>query len=210
MLTVEKKVQSFDSVLLQNGIDRFTEKSGWSQDLHTDFYCERACAQKSGASLDGDALWKKLHEWSALRGGVRGMRERWECKFGDMKCEYRKILRLKYPNIESCKWDSVKGLFHVAHGIKGVQSSVFASKLCHFILPSVFTVVDIEVMRLYLNAEQYGQYWKFCQKRWQECDQDALKGMLKAEILRHDKKADFSGYPWATKIAELCVMGRKK
>ncbi len=205
MLKVEKEVLAFDSFLLEKGIERFKEKSGWEKDLRSCFYRKRVREQKSGKPLDGGVLCCKLHEWSALRRSHPGLCGRWESKFGDLECEYRKILRLKKPSIESCEWNSVKKLFYIAHAIKGVDSAVFASKLCHFILPSVFTVVDNEVMRLYLNKEQYGQYWKFCQNRWKACDQKTLIKRMQ-DVVGGDWFAD---YPFATKIAELCVMGRR-
>ena len=211
MLKVEKEVLAFDSFLLDKGIERFKEKSGWEKDLRSCFYRKRVREQKCGKPLDGGVLCCKLHEWSALRRSPPGLCERWEDNFGDLECEYRKILRLKkpsIPSIESCQWETVAGLFSTAHEIKKTKSdsAVFASKLCHFILPSVFTVVDNEMMGLPLNKEQYGQYWKFCQNRWKACDQNALINRMQ-DVVGDDWFAD---YPFATKIAELCVMGRVK
>jgi hypothetical protein len=118
--------------------------------------------------------------------------------------EYQKLINKcqgKTPNITFLKWSDVEPLFLVAKEIKGVPSPVFASKFCHFMLPGVYPIVDNEVLG---GCKSYQVYWKICKKLWNETkNKDALIKLLSKQI----GKGVISGYPWPTKVFELCLIG---
>lgn len=92
----------------------------------------------------------------------------------------------------------------MARSIKGVESPVFASKLCHFLLPNIFPVIDHAVVDV--NG-CYFDYWTYCSRQWQGCEEKAL-------LIDIMKKAIgvsvFAQYPFSTKIVELCLIGERQ
>ena len=86
--------------------------------------------------------------------------------------------------------------------VKGVGSPVFASKLCHFILPSAFPVVDGEAVQG--SAIPYVDYWERCRACWTGCRE---KRELRAELRDRMSSEPIVSYPWSTKITELCWIG---
>jgi hypothetical protein len=66
---------------------------------------------------------------------------------------------------------TVAPLFEVAAEIKPVLSPVFASKLCHFLCPSIFPVFDNTLVKT--GKIGYREYWTECENWWEEAPQKA-------------------------------------
>ena len=109
------------------------------------------------------------------------------------------------PNLDTCEWEHVAGLYEVAASIKGLSTPVFGSKLCHFILPDVFPVIDWDFIGV--SADDYRGYWEFCKTEWTSCqDRKSLVAVLSPCI-----ESKYQHYfPWSTKITELCIAGSKR
>ncbi len=84
--------------------------------------------------------------------------------------------------------------------IKDVRSPVFCSKLCHFVAPTKFPVIDNAAMGL--PYRDYGTYWMFVRREWCETsneERQRFEAELKAEI--DDELTP--NYPLACKIVEI-------
>ena len=106
-------------------------------------------------------------------------------------------------DLSTATWEHLSGLFDTAVSIKGVTSPVFASKLCHFIFPNAFPVADRAAFGVAGNREGCWACWK---DLWLECRaRQELTEILRSVI----GEPVTPGYPWATKITELCLVGHR-
>jgi len=110
------------------------------------------------------------------------------------------------PNIEQFRWEEVAELFWAAHSIKHgafrCDSPVFGSKLCHFIYPKVFPVLD----NLGTGIFEYEFYWRGMKDEWARFPhKDEARDKLEREISAQEKVC--RDYPFETKIIELCHIG---
>lgn len=54
------------------------------------------------------------------------------------------------------------------------------------------------------SARSYSAFWAEAREAWRECqDREQLSACLRVEI----RSRDLNGYPWATKIVDLCHAG---
>jgi hypothetical protein len=106
--------------------------------------------------------------------------------------------------MQNVEWEDLESLYRIAFDIKGVNSPVFGSKLCHFLLPDAFPVYDRDVIRF--AARDYEDYWRFCKTQWMSCEtKKELKDLLSREI-----GLDVAPrYPFTTKVTELCIIGSR-
>jgi hypothetical protein len=107
-------------------------------------------------------------------------------------------------NLQTACWEQIAPLFAIAHAIKDVDSPVFGSKLCHFLLPDAFPVIDRSAVGL--GWRSYEEYWRYCHEQWVECSQksdltDALRREVGFELM--------PSYPFTTKLTELCLIGSR-
>lgn len=173
-------------------------------EFHDPLYRELKLRANNGIS---ESFWRflvdELTHWRAIRPRTKqwifdqGIR-----KLPQLKRHYQRILDLHdgpEQSIEVMNWSELNELFSIAAEIKDVASPVFASKLCHFLLPPAFPVLDNTLVRS--NWKTYEQYWSFCKNEWLGCTQ---KDILIAELQREMPTSPCSFYPWATKITELC------
>ena len=209
---------------LDRGIEKFQSGQGRPWGFDEEFYRD---LRKMRSCRFTPKWWEKIYQtnksgsltkWRATRNAQNDVREEGRRRLCELRQAYESIPNaVKKSGIESksCDWDIVEPLFGIAHKIKETKGkyAVFASKLCHFILPKAFPVIDHTALRVNNpNAEVYREYWKLSRQQWCACDKqtkDALCEQLRKEIWRNDKASDLTDYPWATKIAELCVMGRR-
>jgi len=184
------------------------EKPRWGRDFHNSFYKHLG---ELGANGLTEQWWKTipdiLWEWVAIRPMTKlFIRERGRDRLSDLATGYKQLLskcKAKTPKNILLKWEDVELLFTVAKKIKGVQSPVFASKLCHFIAPGVFPVIDQEVLG---GSNNYKDYWQHCKMLWQEVnDKNSLMKILSNTI----GNGVISDYPYTTKITELCLIGER-
>ena len=154
-----------------------------------------------------DELWN----WRAIRPSSKTtVRQKGLGCLRRLDAEYDRILRTtgeQKPNLETVSWEMLSGLYEVARSIKRLKhpSPVFGSKLCHFILPNAFPVVDREMIGIGCD---YGDYWNDCSTQWAACTRkQELAQYLERAIESEIKGRVTEYYPWATKVTELCITG---
>ena len=109
--------------------------------------------------------------------------------------------------IENAEWKDVSTLFDLTQRIKGSQSPVFASKLCHFLFPSAFVVVDWTLTGC--AGRPYGAFWAEAQHAWLRLSISHRRRLVE-ELRRAIRQPGSGRYPWATKIVELCIIGARQ
>lgn len=196
---------------LKAGINYWlTEKPHWPKDFHNEFYHQLHQLQKDGL----DRAWwcaivEHLSGWRANRPfskvviykkGLPYLQEL-ETLYNDIICQPQ----LKSLTLDTLTWNDVRPLYHKAKLIKNVQSPVFGSKLCHFILPNAYPVVDQDAVGIRTN--DYSDYWRNCKFMWQHCsDKNRLQSILSDAVGRRLER----DYPWSTKITEICWIGSRQ
>jgi hypothetical protein len=109
------------------------------------------------------------------------------------------------PTIEDVRWEDLVSLFEIAFWIKWperrIASPVFASKLCHFIFPNVFPVVDNEATGYF----DYEFLWRGMKDEWLRFpNRDEAKAVL---LKAMENTSKYELYPIETRIIELCHIG---
>jgi hypothetical protein len=107
-----------------------------------------------------------------------------------------------FREVQARGWKGDAPLYSLAYGIKG--SSVFAGKMCHFLLPNLYVVMD----NWAVDAFDYEIYWRGMRDAW--CSftgQDTARKML-IDAIGPDATPN-PRYPIETKIIELCHIGQK-
>lgn len=105
------------------------------------------------------------------------------------------------PSIANLDWERVLPLFEIASSIKP-GSPVFPSKLCHFLFPKAFTVMDHEATGVF----EYEFYWRGMKDEWRRFPEkeeaiEILTGAVESSGPLHPM------YPFETKIMELSRVG---
>jgi hypothetical protein len=200
------------NILTQANLDAGIQvwlKLKWPCDFHNQRYKDLEQFMVKG--LNGE-WWQKivdvLCEWKAIRPlSKAAIYQRGLGYLNQLCTEYNRILLVKQEqelDLGTASWDMLSGLYIVASSIKNVSSPVFGSKLCHFIIPNAFPVIDNYVIGI--GKIVYQDYWSFCSTQWRSCDfEQGLIQRLRQEIV--DEVAEH--YPWSTKITELCIIGSR-
>ena len=103
------------------------------------------------------------------------------------------------PSIAEMSWPDVEPLFETVLLIKPT-SFVFASKLCHFIFPNLFIVMDNTLTEVFY----YEFYWRGMHGEWGRFNErDEARQILIDSINTN------INYPFETRIMELCHIGYK-
>jgi hypothetical protein len=193
----------------QNGVRLWNTHANWPRDFHSQLYRDLGALLAGGVTPSAweqlvDILW----DWRAIRPKTKQyIRERGAAALGEINRGVDAIRRHRAQfEISDVTWDEVEPLFQTAMNIKDVTRPVFASKLCHFLAPSVFPVIDNEYIGL---SGDYAEYWKSCRQLWAAAD-GRLKTELKAELGKYVRPENAGSYPWATKIVEICLSGMSK
>jgi hypothetical protein len=155
----------------------------------------------------------ELSGWRALRTSLPGHDKGWYLARGEEP--FRRMLVLvariqsahagRDPSITETNPEELGEMFGIAIDTKNVRSPVFASKLCHFLMPSAFPVADQDMLGI-STVHHYWQYWRACAEGWRASEE---KEALKAHLRDAMSATPFVGYPWAVKIAELCHAGAR-
>lgn len=107
------------------------------------------------------------------------------------------------PSIARSSWEDVAIFFALAQSIKP-KSPVFAGKMCHFVFPQLFIIMD----NLATAAFDYEFYWRGMRDEWQRFPEKAeAREQLRQAI--NSNKPLHPQYPLETKIMELCHIGYK-
>ena len=109
-------------------------------------------------------------------------------------------------HLENLKWSDIKNLLDIAAEIKTAKSPVFASKLCHFLRPNIFIVADCRFVKIGPNLDSYRVYWSQYNKAW--FNHPDRHGLIN-QFISGTNVNPFDGYPFKTKICELCRIGLK-
>ena len=184
----------------------------WDRDFHNEYYQQLSRWKQNGLN---EAWWwqivDELAKWKATRGqtkhqiGVRGVE-----RLKRLQAPYNQIIGStagRPLNLTTATWQPLEELYSVAFDIKHIDSPVFGSKLCHFILPNAFPVFDHAVIgdslrSIGVHIHTYEEYWRFCKAQWTECsEQEALRQEMQLAI----GKAVHADYPYSTKVTELCI-----
>lgn len=191
---------------LRAGIQRFHEQKNFPEDFHNSLYA--TLLEKKKADIDEnywDYLLDVLAQWRALRPfSKQFIRTKSQAYLSEIQRNYSRILSEQgnEPQITACEWEQIKGLFDAAYKIKGNDSPVFASKLCHFLFPSLFPVADRALINI--QRSTYQVYWTNSKLGWISCPG---KNQLQKELRENIHGAIIPSYPWITKITELCYIG---
>lgn len=193
---------------LKLGID-WWEKHGWESDYINREYYEMYSARSSGITSEWwSATVKRLWDWLAIRGPMppnskAEIMERGLPRLDRIAAEYSKLVKTTNgePKFTAASWEDVSPLFYCALEIKPM-SRVFASKMCHFLFPNLFMVMDNKGTGVF----EYEFYWRGMQSEWSRFGQkseaiEKLRHTIKSEMAIHPL------YPYETKIIELCHIG---
>jgi hypothetical protein len=191
---------------LKVGIRKFREQKNFPDDFHNSLYATLLEKKKAGIDENcWDYLIDVLAQWRALRPfSKQSIRIKSQPWLPEIQRNYSRILseQENEPQITAWEWEQIKGLFDAAYKIKGNDSPVFASKLCHFLFPALYPVADRALINI--QRSTYQVYWMNSKLGWISClDKDQLQKELQGNI----HGAIIPSYPWITKITELCYIG---
>ena len=195
---------------LNSGLAWWRAKSNWGSDVMNSEYAEifgdRDLGIKNGW---WDRALGRLGRWHAYRG-PRKPNSRAEiaalgaARLEQIEAEYQKLAvrSSTEPCIADYIWELVEPLYSLVYGIK--SSPVFAGKMCHFLLPNLFVVMD----NWAVDAFDYEIYWRGMRDAWRSFpSQDAAREVLINAI--GQTSTPHPRYPIETKIIELCHIGQK-
>lgn len=192
---------------LRRGIQVFRAQRGWPRDFHNSFYQQLRVLTTAPVT---PGMWRELIRhlsgWRALRPFSKeqmylaGLQQ-----LGELNRHLYALDQLTTVTLETADWTTVAPLFQCAATIKPVSSPVFASKLCHFLRPAIYSVVDQAVLGI--GNTIYAAYWLACQQAWRECHE--REGLV-AELRQTIGDEVYAAYPYVTKIVELCSIGMKQ
>ena len=199
-------------VTLQNlraGVDAWMSRPGWPSDPHAPLYGTLAGLRADGLTQEWwTQVVNHLASWRAIRPQKKAdILWNGRAHLDALSREYDAIstaCNRPSPSLGDCAWPTVEGLYHVAHSIKGSATPVFGSKLCHFILPDMFPVIDWDLIGV--SSPEYRPYWQLCRQEWSACPNQSE---LIEEVSPRVAGEYAPVFPWATKITELCIAGDK-
>jgi hypothetical protein len=197
---------------LEAGVD-WWKGSGWGADLVNSEYIPIFDAKCNGITAEWwDATVNRLWTWKAIRSRnppntVDAIRRRGMDRLSEIAVQFDKIQLLvrSEPYIADLDWEDISELFGICFEIKCCNrtfgSPVFASKMCHFLFPRVFPVVD----NFATGTFEYEFYWRGMRDEWNRFH-DKEQAL---ELLRSSIEADriHPLYPFETKIIELSHIG---
>ena len=203
----EAMIISLDN--LKKGLDWRLKK--WPKDILNAEYYDMYGVRSSGVTETWwNATVDRLGQWKAYRGpsppntkadiAKRGFR-----RLAAIGAQYAKLAGTSAaePNIADLSWEEVARLFDLASQIKP-RSPVFASKMCHFLFPKLFIVMD----NLATSVFDYEFYWRGMKDEWSRFGDKGKARTMLAEAIKSDKPLH-PLYPFETKIMESSHIGHK-
>jgi len=184
-------------------------KTEWGTDiLNAEYYGIYEARSLGPTDKWWSATVDRLSQWRAYRGPKppntkAEILARGKCALPDFASQYATLLAS--PGAEPCIadlcWEDVAPLFGIASGIKPA-SPVFAGKMCHFVFPKLFIVMDNWASSVF----EYEFYWRGMKDEWNRFKAKADARNLLAEAIKSDKPLH-PLYPFETKIMELSHIG---
>lgn len=203
---------------LDKGIQYWLDqKPWWGNDFHNKLYRDLPMYSRDGLTPQWwERIFRILSEWGALRGQKTWdeIRERGQHRLQPMDQYYQemKLGGALALDLATADWTRLSQLFATSKEIKGALSPMFASKLCHFIFPNLYVVVDNTATGIQSN--EYSNIWYRCRTQWLAAPNKAeLIELLTSVILQGTddgpliERTVVPNYPWSTKITELCLTG---
>ena len=186
-------------------------KGHFPADIHNADYYDIYRARSEGTTQQWwIATVNRLGQWRAYRGPkppntkaeitARGVR----C-LGALAAQYAKFVAssAKEPCIDGLCWEDAAPLYVLVSDIKP-GSPVFTGKMCRFLFPKVFIVMD----NLATSVFDYEFYWRGMKDEWYRLKEKAEARNLLIGAIRSDHPLH-PQYPLETKIMELCHIGHK-
>ena len=195
---------------LSAGISWWQSDSNWGADLlnseYEGIYSDRALGITTGW---WEECIERLSRWRAFRGPKAPntkaeIKELGRLVLGRTDAEYLRLCALSSgeSNIGNLRWEEVEPLFSLALEIK--SSAVFASKMCHFLFPNLFIVMD----NWATDVSEYEIYWRGAREAWCHSNlQDDARSIIREAINKSHQPHQL--YPFDTKAIELCHIGYK-
>jgi hypothetical protein len=189
-------------------------EQGWGNDIINSEYEAIYDSKSAGVTQDWwDAAVNRLWAWKAIRSPKppntkEAIRSAGNRRLEEIANQYSIIRSAtsKEPQIDDVCWEQIAPLFQLAFEIKSSQkrigSPVFACKMCHFLFPRIFPVMD----NLATGVFDYEFYWRGMKDEWHRFPSKVealafLKSSIEITTQIHPL------YPWATKIIELSHIG---
>jgi hypothetical protein len=183
----------------------------WPRDIHNADYYDIYGARSAGPT---EAWWSatvnRLSQWKAYRGPKPpntkvAISSRGKLHLTGIASQYAKLIAAggAEASIVDLCWEDAAPLFNIASDIKP-GSPVFAGKMCHFLFPKLFIVMD----NLATNVFDYEFYWRGMKDEWGRFDARAEAKDRLADAIRSDRPLH-PLYPFETKIMELSHIGYK-
>ena len=195
---------------LNQGI-AYWRRTNWPQDFHNAFYQHIAKIRADGLFNQQwwDAFLPILRQWRAHRPRSSAyLTARAQNRFDSLNNSWNQnIVPVIGQDIEAIEWLSIAPFVRLVAEIKNVRSPVFSSKLCHFLAPHIFPVVDNAAMGNPFDS--YETYFNAGRQEWCETDNDT-KGILTDLITNEIGPNMVLNYPVKCKVIELCLIGRNQ
>jgi hypothetical protein len=191
-----------------------TNTPKWGADIMNSEYKDIYGQRIAGVTMEWwDAAVDRLWNWKAIRSPRRPntkdeIKARGQERLNRISEQYDTICTISTsePRICDSTWEQLQGLFDVCSEIKWGErknaSPVFACKMCHFLFPAIFPIVD----NLATGVFDYEFYWRGMKDEWRRF---AYKEEAKARlnVYVNSAGAAHESYPWETKIIELSHIG---
>ncbi len=195
---------------LNQGIE-YWRHTNWPQDFHNAFYQHIAAIRAQGLFNQEwwDAFLPILRQWRATRPrSSEYLTERAQNRFDALNNIWNQnIVPVIGQDIEAIEWINIAPFVSSVAEIKNVHSPVFSSKLCHFLAPHIFPVVDNAAMGN--PFESYEEYFNSGRQEWRETDNETRRALM--DIIANEIGPDMvPDYPVKSKVIELCFVGRNQ
>ncbi len=195
---------------LQAGVN-YWRNTNWPQDFHNQFYIDLAAHNQIGLFTPGwwPGIFQRLRSWRATR-------PRSFAYINENTLERLDRLHELWVEVNALPDDIttmdlqinnalIFNFVNEIHSIKNVNSPVFTSKFCHFVSPKRFAVIDRLAMGLPFNS--YVDYLHYVRQEWNNTE-DEVRNQLINFFTNEIGHNVYEAYPFHTKIAEVCLIGR--
>lgn len=149
------------------------------------------------------ATVSRLSQWTANRPYSNNkIRNRGRKQLVRIRQQFRKLIAAGEPCITNLQWADIDQLFEIAFEIKPLKSMtpVFASKMCHFLFPKLFIVMDNKAT----GVGHYELFWRGLKDSWNKFnDKEKARNILFKAIQNRRHR----NYPVETTIMEICAIG---
>ncbi len=190
---------------------RWWSTGDWPGDIHNADYYDIYGARTAGVTeLWWSATVDRLSQWRAYRGRKypntkAEITERGSQRLNAVAMQYAKLMACSSlePCIVDLCWEDVAPLFNLTTEIKS-GSPVFGGKMCHFLFPKLFIVMD----NMATSVFDYEFYWRGMKEEWCRFNEKVeARNLFAGEIKSYRPLHPL--YPLETKIMELSHIGYK-